>query len=67
MDKNTKLKIKYGIFSGLGFAGFMAGFDFLDGEGFRLFRFMINFLFFGISMGFMTRINFGKQLEKEKE
>ncbi|GGW74512.1 hypothetical protein DFQ11_1126 [Winogradskyella epiphytica] len=66
MNTQTKAIIKSGLFSGIVYAGLMAGFDYSDGQDFRIWRFILNALFFGIFMGFMTRYNLKKQADKEK-
>ena len=65
---NTQIKtiIKSGLISGIVYAGLMAGFDYSDGQDFRIWRFIFNALFFGIFMGFMTQYNLKKQAEEEK-
>ena len=66
MNTQTKVIIKSGLFSGIVYAGLMAGFDYSDGQDFRIWRFILNSLFFGTFMGFMTRYNLKKQADKEK-
>ena len=65
---NTQIKtiIKSGLISGIIYAGLMAGFDYSDGQDFRMWRFIFNALIFGIFMGLMTRYNLKKQADKEK-
>ena len=64
---NTQIKtiIKSGLISGIIYAGLMAGFDYSDGQDFRMWRFIFNALI-GIFMGLMTRYNLKKQADKEK-
>lgn len=60
MNTETKPIIKSSLISGLGFAGLMAGFDYLDGLDFRIWRFIFNALFFGLFTGLMIRYNVNK-------
>ncbi|MCX7552092.1 hypothetical protein [Xanthomarina sp. F2636L] len=66
MNTQTKAIIKSGLFSGIVYAGLMAGFDYSDGENFRIWRFILNALFFGIFMGLFTRYNLKKQADNDK-
>lgn len=66
MNKQTKSIIKSGLFSGIVYAGIMVGFDYSDGQGFKLWKFIFNASFFGIFMALMTRYNLKKQADKEK-
>ncbi len=66
MKDQTKKILKYGLFSGLGFAGLMTVFDYYDGNDFNLLKFLFGFLFFGIAMGAWSRYNFKKQAEQEQ-
>ena len=65
MNKKTKSIIIGGLVGGIVYASIMTGFDFADGQNFRIWRFILNALIFGTFMGFMTRYNIKKQLEKE--
>ncbi len=65
MTTQTKAIIKSGLFSGIVYAGLMAGFDYSDGQDFRIWKFIFHASFFGIFMGFMTRYNLRKQAKKE--
>lgn len=56
----TKTTIKTFLFTGLSYAGLMAGFDYSDGNGFRLPKFIFNTLFFGLCMALMSRYAFKK-------
>jgi len=67
MNKQTKVKLKGGLYSGIAFALGMAGFDFVDGESFNVWKFIFNLCFFGFSMGLMTRYDFKKQTEEKDE
>ena len=64
MDIQTKTIIKSGLLSGIIYAGLMAGFDYSDGQDFRIWRFIFNLLFFGIFMGLINRYNLKKQTKK---
>ena len=65
MTTQTKAIIKSGLISGVIYAGLMAGFDYSDGQDFRIWKFIIHALFFGIFMGFMNIYNQKKQAKKE--
>ncbi|WP_458626436.1 hypothetical protein [Winogradskyella sp. PC D3.3] len=65
MNKQTKSIIIGGLVGGIVYASIMAGFDFSDGQNFRIWRFIFNALIFGTFMGLMTRYNIKKQLEQE--
>jgi|TARA_B110000093_G_C12768484_1_gene325550 hypothetical protein len=67
MKTETKSIIKGGIFGGVVYAGIMAGFNYTDGQDFRIWRFIFNALFFGICMGFITRNSLKKQAEKKNK
>ncbi|WP_412983918.1 hypothetical protein [Pontimicrobium sp. IMCC45349] len=66
MNTQTKSIIKGGFFGAIVYAGIMAGFDYFDGEGFRIWRFIFNALFFGIFISLMIRYNLKQQEKKEK-
>ena len=65
MTTQTKAIIKSGLISGIVYAGLMAGFDYYDGQDFRIWKFIFHASFFGIFMGFMSRYNLRKQAKKE--
>ncbi len=66
MNKSqTKSILKSGLLTGLIYALLMAGFDYSNEQSFRLFRFIINFLFFGIFMGLLAFYNI-KKTKKNK-
>ena len=65
MTTQTKAIIKSGLISGILYAGLMAGFDYSDGQDFRIWKFIFHASFFGIFMEFMTRYNLRKQAKKE--
>ena len=63
MKIQTKKILKYGLFSGLGFAGLIAAFDYVDGNVFNTWKFLSGFLIFGIAMGAWRRYDLKKQAE----
>jgi hypothetical protein len=67
MKIRTKKMILGGLTAGLVYAGLMAGFDYSDGQEFRIWRFLFNALFLGTFMGFITRDNVKKQSKKENK
>jgi hypothetical protein len=64
MNKQTKKILKSGLLSGIGYAGFMAAFDYADGQDFRIWRFLFNALFFGLAMSVLSRYSAKKQGEE---
>jgi len=66
MKAQTKSIIIGGLFSGIVYALLMAGFDLTDRENFNLWKFIFNFLFFGISMALMTRYSIKKSENQKK-
>ncbi|MCI2230532.1 hypothetical protein MC378_15255 [Polaribacter sp. MSW13] len=60
MNTRTKAIIKSGLFSGIVYAGLMAGFDYSDGQDFKIWKFIFHASFFGIFMALMTRYNLKK-------
>ena len=64
MKSQTKAIIKGGLFGGIVYALGMAGFDYVDGVNFNVWKFIFNSSFFGIFMGCMTCYNFKKTAEK---
>ena len=67
MKTQTKSIIKGGLIGGIVYALGMAGFDYTDGENFKVWKFIFDLSFFGIFMSFMTRYNLKKQAEKENK
>jgi hypothetical protein len=67
MNTQTKSIIKSGLFSGIVYAGLMAGFDYSDGQDFKIWKFIFNASFFGIFMALMTRYNLKKQADKDQD
>jgi hypothetical protein len=57
MNTITKKSIKSGLIAGIVFAGVTVGFDYYDDQDFRVWRFIFNFLWFGIFMGLLTNYN----------
>ena len=66
MNTQAKSIIKSGLFSGIVYAGLMAGFDYSDGQDFKIWKFIFHASFFGIFMALRTRYNLKKQADKEK-
>ncbi len=60
----TKSILIGGLIGGTVYAVLMAGFDYSDGQDFRIWRFLINALFFGLFSGFSTYYNIKKNKEK---
>lgn len=60
MKPITKITIKTFLFSGLIYAGLMAGFDYSDGNGFRIWKFIFYASFFGFFMALMSRYHYKK-------
>ena len=60
MNPITKTMIKTFLFSGLIYAGIMAGYDYSEGNGFRLWRFIFLASFFGLFMALMSRYRYKK-------
>ena len=65
MNTQTKTLIKSGLFSGLIYAGLMAGFDYSDGQEFKILKFLFNGLFFGLFMALTNRYNTKKKTENK--
>jgi hypothetical protein len=67
MNAKNKKIVTIGFFSGLIFASFMAGFQYLGSESFSIFKFVLNFLFFGIAMGYMTFVSIKSQEKNDNK
>lgn len=67
MNSKNKKIIKIGFFTGLLFASFMAGFNFLDSQNFSILQFSLNFLFFGIAMSYMTFVSIKSQEKNDNK
>ena len=65
MNKKTKSIIMGGVVGGVVYASMMAGFDYSDGQDFKIWKFIFHTSFFGIFMGVLTRYNLRKQAKKE--
>ncbi len=65
MKAENKLFIKTFFLAGTAYASIMAGFDYADGQEFKIYKFLFHFLFFGLFMGFLFRYT-NKKLEKKK-
>ena len=66
MKPENKVFIKSGLLSGLIYAILMAGFNYYDGEPFKIFKFLFHFFFFGLSMGLLASYNHKKTAQKKK-
>jgi hypothetical protein len=66
MKAQTKTIIIVGLLGGFVYALGMTGFDLTDRESFNLWKFIFNFLFFGISMALLTRYSIKKSKNREK-
>lgn len=64
MNSQLKKSLKFGLFSGLGYAVIMAAFEFTDGAPFSIGYFLFNFFFFGLAMSF--GINYEKRMIDKK-
>jgi hypothetical protein len=60
MKPITKTMIKTFLFTGLIYAGLMAGYDYSEGNGFRLWRFIFHASFFGLCLALMSRYSYNK-------
>lgn len=56
-----------GVVGGVVYASMMAGFDYSDGQDFKIWKFIFHTSFFGIFMGFLTRYNIKKKFEQENK
>lgn len=65
MKAENKAFLKTFLVAGIVYASLMAGFDYADGEGFKIYKFLFHFFFFGLFMGFLARYSHKKQLKKE--
>ncbi len=65
MKAENRAFIKTFLIAGIVYASIMAGFDYADGQEFKLYKFVFSFLFFGLFMGYIFRIGDKKQLKKE--
>ena len=64
MKTENKLFFKTALISGLLYATLMAGFEYYLGEGFNIMKFVFHALFFGTSMGLLSRYNYKRGLKK---
>ena len=64
MKAENKLFIKTAVLSGLLYAVLMAGFEYSVGEGFKIMKFVFHAVFFGSSMGLLSRYNYKKEQRK---
>jgi len=65
MNPITKSAIKKGLFKGLVYAIMIRGFACLDGREFNLWKFLILFLAFGISVALKSAISSNGRCEKK--
>jgi hypothetical protein len=65
MKAENKAFIKTFLIAGIVYASIMAGFDYADGQEFKLYKFVFSFLFFGLFMSYIFRNGHKKQLKKE--
>jgi hypothetical protein len=65
MKAENKAFIKTFLVAGIVYASIMAGFDYADGQEFKLYKFVFSFLFFGLFMSYIFRNGHKKQLKKE--
>lgn len=65
MKAENKAFLKTFLVAGIVYASLMVGFDYADGEGFKIYKFLFHFFFFGLFMGFLARYSHKKQLKKE--
>ena len=61
MNTQTKTIIKSGLFSGIIYAGLIAGFDFLRAKEFDIYKFLLDFLIFGFFMSLAVWYNHKKK------
>jgi len=64
MNKKTKTIIMGGLIGGIAYAFIMAGFDYSDGQNFRIWRFLLNVIIFGTFMAIMNIYNIKKQTKE---
>jgi len=57
MKAQTESIIKSGLLGGFIYALLMAGYDYSKEQDFRLLKFIINFLFFGLFIGLLALYN----------
>jgi hypothetical protein len=67
MNKVNKSILIGGLVGGIINAVFIAGLDYYNGHNFSILKFLFTTLIFGISMGFVTRYNIKKKLDKESK
>ncbi|WP_432671359.1 hypothetical protein [Flavobacterium sp. SM2513] len=64
MKAENKVFVKSAVMTGLLYAAIMAGFEYSQGEDFKIMKFAFLALFFGLSMGLLSRYNYKKGLRK---
>jgi hypothetical protein len=65
MKAENKVFIKTFLLTGIVYATLNAGFNYADGEGFKIYKFLFHFFFFGLFMGLLARYSHKKQQKKE--
>ncbi len=65
MKKQTKAILLSSFLGAITYSGGMAGFDYYDGEDFRIGKFIFNFIFFAFIMGYIAKRSFKKQAENK--
>ena len=63
-NKQTKAILIFTLIGGLVYAGLMTLFDYSSKQDFSIGKFLANFIFFGIFMGWLTQYNIKKQSRK---
>jgi len=63
-NKQTKAILIGALIGGLVYAGLMTLFDYSSKQDFSIGKFLANFIFFGIFMGWLTHYNIKKQSRK---
>ena len=57
MNTITKKLIKSSLIAGIAFAGVMVGLDYYHGHDFSIWKFIFNFLWFGLFIGLLNGYN----------
>jgi hypothetical protein len=66
MNKQTKSIIIGSVLGGIVYAGIMAGFDYSNGQDFRIWKFLWTFIFFGGFMRLLIHYSLKKQSKNKK-
>ena len=67
MKTQIKTVLISGLISGIVYAGLMAGFDYFNGQDFKIWKLIFNVLFFGILMGLFSYYNMKKRSKKKED